>query len=140
MDGEGIQRPQRLMFGDESKCRATGSSPKATPSTQSSEALEAWLLVQDTTNIAVLEAFVERYANTVYAERAWVRLNELKRRDVIVPPAEFHPKSSVQVASEYQAPATVVKPIAKARLNSLGRNPSPTSRLQHRPTCKPIRP
>jgi hypothetical protein len=100
---DGIQRPQRLMFGGEGKSRATGSTPKPALAPQSSEAAEAWFLLQDTTSIPALEAFVERYANTAYAERAWTRLQELKRRDVIVPQDIDRPLSPRMEIAQWEA-------------------------------------
>jgi uncharacterized caspase-like protein len=44
-----------------------------------SEAAEAWSATRDTTNIAVLGAFVSRYKDTFYAELARARIEELKK-------------------------------------------------------------
>jgi len=54
---------------------ATGTPP---PATQLSEAGEAWNATKDTTNIAVLEAFIERYGSSFYAVLARARIDELK--------------------------------------------------------------
>jgi hypothetical protein len=43
-----------------------------------SEAAEAWDAVKDTTNPALLEAFITRYGATFFAEIAKARLDELK--------------------------------------------------------------
>jgi len=43
-----------------------------------SEAAEAWDAVKDTTNPALLEAFIRRYGATFFAEIAKARLDELK--------------------------------------------------------------
>src|SRR5450631_2660598 len=43
-----------------------------------SEAAEAWDAVKDTTNPALLEAFIKRYGTTFFAEIAKARLDELK--------------------------------------------------------------
>jgi uncharacterized caspase-like protein len=45
-----------------------------------SEAAEAWDRTKDTTNVAVLEAFVARFRNTFLAELARVRIDELKKQ------------------------------------------------------------
>ena len=44
-----------------------------------SEAAEAWSATRETTNIAVLGAFVARYRDTFYAELARARIEELKK-------------------------------------------------------------
>jgi hypothetical protein len=46
--------------------------------TPRSEAAEAWDAVKDTTNPALLEAFVKRYRNTFFAVIAMARLSELR--------------------------------------------------------------
>jgi hypothetical protein len=52
-----------------------GSSERTAPK---SEAAEAWDAVKDTTNPALLEAFIKRYRTTFFAELAKARLDELK--------------------------------------------------------------
>jgi hypothetical protein len=52
-----------------------GSELSAAPK---SEAAEAWDAVKDTTNPALLEAFIKRYGTTFFAEIATARLDELK--------------------------------------------------------------
>src|SRR5215472_10211769 len=61
--------------------------PAPTPS-RLSEAAEAWGATKDTTNIAVLEAFIGRYKDTFFAELARARVDELKKQQmvVVVPP------------------------------------------------------
>ncbi len=56
-------------------------APIPTPGThlRLSEAGEAWSATKDTTNIAVLGAFVTRYGDTFYAELARARIQELKK-------------------------------------------------------------
>jgi hypothetical protein len=56
-------------------------APSATTGLQlrSSEAAEAWSVTKDTTNLAVLGAFVSRYRDTFYAELARARIEELKK-------------------------------------------------------------
>jgi hypothetical protein len=64
--------------------------PTAPPVMLQSEAAEAWDRTKDTTNIALLQAFLARYKNTFYAEHAQARLDELKKHQVaaaIPPPA-----------------------------------------------------
>ena len=53
----------------------SGSNDRAAPK---SEAAEAWDAVKDTTNPALLEAFVQRYRNTFFAVLATARISELK--------------------------------------------------------------
>jgi formylglycine-generating enzyme required for sulfatase activity len=49
-----------------------------------SEAAEAWDRTKDTTNIAVLEAFVARFKDTFLAELARAQIDELKRQQVAI--------------------------------------------------------
>jgi hypothetical protein len=62
-----------------------GNSPSLPPAAgsnnspqQKSEAAEAWDAVKDTTNPALLEAFIKRYRTTFFADLATARLGELK--------------------------------------------------------------
>ena len=62
-----------------------GNSPSLPPAAgsnnslqQKSEAAEAWDAVKDTTNPALLEAFIKRYRATFFADLAMARLGELK--------------------------------------------------------------
>jgi uncharacterized caspase-like protein len=57
---------------------AQSSTPAQSP--QISEAERTWSEVKDTKSTAVLEAFVERYKDTIYAELGWARLGELKKQ------------------------------------------------------------
>jgi formylglycine-generating enzyme required for sulfatase activity len=56
-----------------------------------SEAAEAWSATKDTTNVAVLEAFMARYKDTFFAELARARVDDLKKHQVAIatppPPA-----------------------------------------------------
>jgi hypothetical protein len=57
-----------------------------------SEAAEAWDAIKDTTNPALLEAFITRYATTFFAEIAKARLDELKAKIATPsPPATAQP-------------------------------------------------
>jgi uncharacterized caspase-like protein len=87
---DGIQRRQRVMFGGEGKPSGPVSQPQ-TP--RSSEAAEAWAAAKDTTNVAVLDAFIARYKDTFYAELARARIEELKKKQVSMatPPSEQPP-------------------------------------------------
>ena len=61
---------------------ALSSAPPA--AARLSEAAEAWSLTKDTTNIAALEAFINRYRNTYYGDLARLRIDELKKQQVPV--------------------------------------------------------
>ena len=52
--------------------------PVPTPRPSSSEAERAWAVTKDTTSTAILEAFVQRFAGTPYADMARARIQELK--------------------------------------------------------------
>ena len=45
-----------------------------------SEAAQAWAAAKDTTNVAVLEAFVRRFGDSFYGDLARARIDELNRR------------------------------------------------------------
>ena len=62
---------------------SAGPSEKAVAKT---EAAEAWDAVKNTTNPALLEAFIDRYGTTFFAEIAKARLDELKAAAKLSPP------------------------------------------------------
>jgi formylglycine-generating enzyme required for sulfatase activity len=58
----------------------SGSPPTSQPPpARLSDAAEAWDRTKDTTSVAVLEAFITRYKDTLYAELARARVEGLKR-------------------------------------------------------------
>src|SRR5271169_3446959 len=52
-----------------------------------SEAAEAWAATQNSTSIAVLQTFADRYGDTIYGRMARARIEELKRQGAAAPPA-----------------------------------------------------
>ena len=66
--------------------------PQPPPVTLQSEAAEAWDRTKDTTNVALLQAFLGRFKNTFYSELAQARLDELKKQQVAVATAPPLPK------------------------------------------------
>jgi formylglycine-generating enzyme required for sulfatase activity len=73
------------------------------PQSQLSEAAATWGAVKDTTSIAALEAFRERYGkdNAVYARLAEARIEELKKLAMVAPPqAKPEPPKAVTVAPD----------------------------------------
>ena len=86
------------------------SQQRAEPSASAvprSEAAEAWDAVKDTTNPALLEAFVKRYRNTFFAVIAMARLAEL--RATAAPTSPFGPlPSAAPVASSPIHPGTAI--------------------------------
>jgi hypothetical protein len=75
---DGIQRRDRVLFGGVVKPSGSVIPPTPGPA-QLSEAAEAWDRTKDTTNIALLNAFIGRYKDTFYAEMARMRLEELTK-------------------------------------------------------------
>jgi hypothetical protein len=84
----------------------SGSSEKAVAK---SEAAEAWDAVKDTTNPALLEAFIKRYGTTFFADIAKARLSELKAAAVKPSPADapkgmqaspVHPDTSLDALAD----------------------------------------
>ena len=57
---------------------ATGAKDGAAQGPARSEAAEAWDAIKDTSNPALLEAFIKRYGTTFFAEIAKARLDDLK--------------------------------------------------------------
>jgi uncharacterized caspase-like protein len=58
---------------------AAAPAPAPAVHLRSSEAAEAWNATKDTTNVAVLGAFVARYRDTFYAELARARIADLQK-------------------------------------------------------------
>jgi len=81
---------------------AAGSNDTAAPR---SEAAEAWDAVKDTTNPALLEAFVKRYRNTFFAVQAMARLAELREAAAKVPLATF-PAGPIPTLPIHPGPTT----------------------------------
>ena len=77
---DGIQRRQRVLFGGESKLAPPQlpQSLSATPA-RPSEAAEAWDRIKEVTSVGALEAFIIRYKETIYADLARGRVEELKK-------------------------------------------------------------
>src|SRR5262245_17133554 len=88
---DGIQRPQRVMFGGETKAVPAPASQVPTATARLSEAAEAWDRAKDTKSIATLEAFIARYKDTFYGDLAWGRINELKQSSAASPPKQATP-------------------------------------------------
>ena len=60
-------------------CKGSGASAThVTPPTRYSEAAEAWDRVKDVTSIGILEAFIQRYQDTFYANIARERIKDLR--------------------------------------------------------------
>jgi formylglycine-generating enzyme required for sulfatase activity len=103
---DGIQRRQRVLFGGESK-PTVALSPAPVASPRLSEAAEAWDRAKDTTNIAVLDAFVARYKDTFFADLARSRIEELRKQQVA---ATAQPKTPVPQPAKPAQPAVAVTP------------------------------
>jgi formylglycine-generating enzyme required for sulfatase activity/uncharacterized caspase-like protein len=76
-------------------------APAAAPRPPSAfEAAQAWVAVKNTTNAAELETFLARYGESIYADMARTRLNELKQTQVAVvaPPAPAPPARATPAA------------------------------------------
>jgi formylglycine-generating enzyme required for sulfatase activity/uncharacterized caspase-like protein len=65
----------------------------------SSEAERAWALIRDTTNVAVLEAFINQFGSTVHGAVARVRLDELRKQQArpVAQPVQPTPQVSMVV-------------------------------------------
>jgi uncharacterized caspase-like protein len=69
----------RFFFNPPAPAPAAAPAPAPAMHVRSSEAAEAWNATKDTTNVAVLGAFVARYRDTFYAELARARIEELRK-------------------------------------------------------------
>jgi hypothetical protein len=80
---DGIRRRDRIFFG--------GKSKRVVPN----EAETAWSLVKDTTDVALLEAYVARYKDSIYVDLARTRIEDLKKKKIsiaILPKIESSPE------------------------------------------------
>jgi formylglycine-generating enzyme required for sulfatase activity len=91
-------------------------SPTAPPATatdhrQTSKAVEAWAVTKDTTSIAAVELFIDRYKDTYYAGLARLRIEELKKKIAMATPPSSPPPArpaarcdgvETQVGSEHR--------------------------------------
>jgi hypothetical protein len=74
---DGIERRERPVF-------AHTSPDQDRPTTTTDEAAQAWAAIKDTTNAALVEAFLRRYGGSFYGDIARTRLEELKKSQVAV--------------------------------------------------------
>jgi formylglycine-generating enzyme required for sulfatase activity/uncharacterized caspase-like protein len=81
-------------------------APQAKPASSVYEAAQAWAPIRLSTDPAVLEAFIEKYSDTVFAGMARTRLDEIKKQRlaVVAPPAP--PPAAPKAA----APAVGISP------------------------------
>ena len=93
---DGIQRRQRVLFGGESKSTLTPIPQPPAVSARLSEAAVVWDRTKDTTDDAVLEAFIARYKETFYADLARARLEELSKRRVAAATPDPSPTQSTK--------------------------------------------
>jgi formylglycine-generating enzyme required for sulfatase activity/uncharacterized caspase-like protein len=79
------------------------------------EAARAWSMTKDTTSVAVLEAFRREFRDTIYAEMARARLDELHARQsfAAAPPAAPVPQVRATPAPEPNPPAEQPAPVRK---------------------------
>lgn len=71
---------------DEAACsgnKPTLSSQPAPPRPVSDPAVEAWNATKETKNVRVLEAFIERFGDSFYAELAKAKLAELRKKEKV---------------------------------------------------------
>jgi hypothetical protein len=106
--------PARNPAPDAGSSDGSRAEPSASNAPRS-EAAEAWDAVKDTTNPALLEAFVKRYRNTFFAVIAMARLAELRATAAMttspfgplppaapVAPSPIHPESAMPMKGAQQ--------------------------------------
>jgi uncharacterized protein len=74
---------------------ARPSAPPAAEPMAASEAAQAWASIKDTTSIPTLEAFINRFGDSFYADLARARLAELKKVAAVGPVVRAPPERDV---------------------------------------------
>jgi len=74
------------------------------PPSRTSEAAEAWAATQNSTSVAVLQTFADRYGDTIYGRMARARIDELKRQAAAAPPAPPAPPAPSRLQTAEVAP------------------------------------
>jgi TPR repeat protein/uncharacterized caspase-like protein len=76
----------------------SGVAANITTSSPQDEATQAWAAAKDTTNAAVLEAFIKRFPKSFYAELARARIEELKKTQIatVAPGVPALPRNTPQ--------------------------------------------
>jgi formylglycine-generating enzyme required for sulfatase activity len=93
--------------------RTVASDPVKVGPGRQSEAAEAWAAVKDSTNVAVLAAYIARYKETFYAELARARIEELNKQQFAV--AKTEPEQKIKRPEPVeQKTALVETPTQKA--------------------------
>jgi uncharacterized caspase-like protein len=87
----GAQRPEISVSFYDSYALVPASTVSGTPNAAAAprpddEAVRAWNGVKDTNSPAMLEAFIASYGNSLYANFARARLDELRRAAAVAPP------------------------------------------------------
>jgi TPR repeat protein len=75
--------------------QASSQTPAPSTPPKFSEAAESWDRTKDTTNIALLEAFIVRYKDSFFAQLARARIDELKKQE---PPPVINIPEKVVIA------------------------------------------
>jgi carboxyl-terminal processing protease len=75
----------------------TPLTPASTPSAAPDEAAQAWAATRETTSLAVMDAFIQQYGNSIYGPFARARREELKNNQKAGELALAGPKPSVPV-------------------------------------------
>jgi hypothetical protein len=96
---------------------STAEPSKVAPA-RLSEAAEAWVVVKDSTNVAVLEAYIARYTDTFYAELARARIEELKKQQVAV--AKTEPEQKTKRPEPVEQKTALVETPAQKPLSPAG--------------------
>jgi invasion protein IalB len=89
---------------------ATPTAPSQAGLPTVGEAERVWMITKDTTSVAALESFAARYRDTIFADLARGRINELKRQASVAPPAPA--PASLQPAPTVTAPPPLPPPQA----------------------------
>ena len=117
---------------------AARPSPQARPASSVFDAAQAWAPIRLSTDPAVLEAFIEKFSDTIYAGLARARLDELKKQQVAVvappapPPAAPKAAAPVVVAPPAPPPAAPRATTPAVGITPAARSKTPLTAAEER--------
>ncbi len=94
------------------------ATPAPAPLQPPTEVERAWAAVQANPSIPAMEAFVRRYGDSFYADLAWLRIEELKRKQATVAPQVQNAVPPSPPTPQSASSAGVVQPQAQPAPNT----------------------
>lgn len=100
------------------------------PSAATSEAAQVWGTIQNTTSIAVLQTFVDRFSDTLYGSMGRARLEELKKYQAATANPPATDRNPVSATSHVDMPGAYEPNMDRAGITIAEQNlPGPDARL-----------